>query len=235
MSQLSQNNKSIEQEEWYQILVDECKAIVTESVFTSRWALVEGYWSLGKRIRDDKLAQEYEKGNKTFVQDLGRNIGVSTSTIYYALQAYDKYPDQQFPEGKNISWNKLITKYLPDSPQEPEVLEKETEFCQCPQCGFVFKPVRMVKEKVLKITGKKYSSIKDITEEDMLEIASSYKVGLGFVKLQYEKMRNYCESKGKVYKNYKSALRNFVLGDMQRVVERRAATNDKRGVDARNV
>lgn len=78
-------------------------------------ALVEGYWNLGKRIREDNLAQEYAKGNKTFVQDLGRNLNISDSTIYYSLQAYDRYPNlDQIPEGKNITWNKLITKYLPN-------------------------------------------------------------------------------------------------------------------------
>jgi len=38
-------------QEWYDLLVEDCKAIVTEAVFTSRWALVQGYWELGQRIR----------------------------------------------------------------------------------------------------------------------------------------------------------------------------------------
>jgi len=89
------------------------------------------------------------------------------------------------------------------------------------------------KEDII-INPKKYSSLKDITELDLQEISEKYKVSLGFVKLQLEKLTNYCEAKGRVYKNYKSALRNFVLGDMQKQVERSA--NDKyRPVDARNV
>jgi len=82
-------------------------------------------------------------------------------------------------------------------------------------------------------TRKKYSSIKDIQKADLIEIAEKYKVNLGFVELQLEKLRNYCESYNKRYKNYKSALRNFVLGDMQRQVERRQ-DDSKRGIDARN-
>jgi len=89
-------------------------------------------------------------------------------------------------------------------------------------------------ELIKKSKHKKYSSLKDITELDLQEISEKYKVSLGFVKLQFEKLTNYCEAKGRVYKNYKSALRNFVLGDMQKQVERSA--NDKyRGVDATNV
>lgn len=29
-------------QDWYSELVNDCKAIITEAVFTSRWALVEG-------------------------------------------------------------------------------------------------------------------------------------------------------------------------------------------------
>ena len=92
-----------------------------------------------------------------------------------------------------------------------------------------------IKEELIKKeTHKPYSNLKDILEEDLVEISNKYKVSLGFVKLQLEKLTNYCESKGKTYKNYKSALRNFVLGDMQKQIERSA--NDKyRPVDARNV
>ncbi len=106
---------SIQTQEWYKELVDECKAIITEAVFTSRYALVEGNWQLGQRIRNDSKFQEYAKGNKSSVQDLARNIGTSERTVYYALQLFDKYPDiNKLPEGKNVSMNKLITKYLPE-------------------------------------------------------------------------------------------------------------------------
>ena len=40
----------LQNQEWYENLVEECKAIITEAVFTSRWALVEGYWKLGERV-----------------------------------------------------------------------------------------------------------------------------------------------------------------------------------------
>lgn len=84
------------------------------------------------------------------------------------------------------------------------------------------------------VKHKKYSSLKDISETDFIEISEKYKVSVGFVKLQFEKLVNYCEAKGRRYKNYKSALRNFVLGDMQRNIERR---NDGkyRPVDARGL
>ena len=84
------------------------------------------------------------------------------------------------------------------------------------------------------IKRKKYSSLKDISEEDLVEISIKYQVSLGFVKLKLETLANYCEAKGRKYKNYKSALRNFVLGDMQKQIERKQ--NDKYApIDARNI
>ena len=65
--------KELINKEWYEQLVEECKSIITEAIFTSRWALVEGYWSLGKRLREDEQVKEFSKGSKTFVQDLARN------------------------------------------------------------------------------------------------------------------------------------------------------------------
>ena len=90
------------------------------------------------------------------------------------------------------------------------------------------------RSNIKKIHKKKYNSVKNITEQDIIEIANKYNTSVGFVKLQLEKLKNYCEAKGRIYKNYKSALRNFVLGDMQRQIERKQ--NDKyRPVDARNI
>ena len=106
-------------ETWYKRLVDDCKAIITEAVFTSRWALVEGYWQLGERVRKDENWTKYSKGTYTSLQGLAKNLGISERILYYALQFYDKYPElNNVPEGKNITWNKIITKYLPEKPKE---------------------------------------------------------------------------------------------------------------------
>ena len=81
---------------------------------------------------------------------------------------------------------------------------------------------------------KKYSSLDDLTEKDFVEIAERYKVPPAFVKIQFEKMVNWIEAKGKRYKNYKRALMNWVLKEAESKVER--SQNGKyRAVDARNV
>jgi len=96
---------------------------------------------------------------------------------------------------------------------------------------------KQYKEETIKniIPHKKFSSIKDIQEFDIIEISEKYHVSLGFVRMQLETLKNYCESKGRIYKNYKAALRNFVLGDMKRMAERSSKDGNKRAVDARNI
>lgn len=112
-------NKELQTNEWYEALVEECKAIITEAVFTSRWALVEGYWTLGKTLREEENIKWHAKGSESFLQDLADNLNISIRTLHYALQAYDKFPElSKIPEGKAISWNKLITQYLPEPKKE---------------------------------------------------------------------------------------------------------------------
>jgi len=117
-------NELVKQSEWYQALVDECKSIITEAVFTSKWALVEGYHELGKRIREDNNNFERAKiYGKKIVQQVAESLKISERTLWYALQFYDKYPDlSKVPEGKNITWKKIITKYLPAHEEERNVI-----------------------------------------------------------------------------------------------------------------
>ena len=123
-------------EKWYSVLVDDCEAIMTEAVYISRWALVEGYHNLGKRILEEHDNFERAKiyGEK-IVQDLAESLNMSSRIIWYAMQFVQKYPDlNNVPEGKNITWNKIITKYLTTT-KEPTIKEN---WIQCPNCGHKF-------------------------------------------------------------------------------------------------
>jgi hypothetical protein len=101
-------------QDWYKEIITEAKSIITEGVFNSRWFLIEAYWELGKLLRENKNVKEHSKGNQKFLQDLAKDINISERTLYYTLQVFDKYPEiDRLPEGKNLTWSKLITKYLP--------------------------------------------------------------------------------------------------------------------------
>lgn len=58
--------------QWYNQLIEDCRDIITEAVFTSRWALIDGYHQLGERIVTDSDYQKAAKGNLTSFKGLQR-------------------------------------------------------------------------------------------------------------------------------------------------------------------
>ena len=123
--------------EWYQLLVDDCAAIITEASFTARWALVEGYHELGLRILEDidKFKNMGVYG-KQVVKMVAGSMNKSERTVYYAIQFVERYPDMNsLPEGKAITWSKICKKYLPQNKGEcPHDFEEVViKVCKC--CG----------------------------------------------------------------------------------------------------
>lgn len=111
--------------DWYQGLIEDCKAIITETIFTSRWALVEGYHNLGERILEDepKMKQGGSNLSET-LQQVAKFLQCSERTLYYSVQFVKKYPIlDKVPEGKNITWKKIITKYLPAPKEDRQLIE----------------------------------------------------------------------------------------------------------------
>lgn len=90
------------------------------------------------------------------------------------------------------------------------------------------------KELILK-KEKKYSSIKDLGEEEFEKVANLYQVPLPFVRSCYDSLVNYCEAHGKRYKNYLAALRNFVKNDALKIKREVSERVSKKGIDARGV
>jgi len=133
MTQSLQKNNYWSSEK-FQLLVDDCKSTLVEAFFTSNWVLVEAYHSVGRRLR-----QETEVPVTELLQKLAVKANLSERKLWYALQLYDKYPKtESLPEGKAISMNKLITKYLPQHPKDEEK-KKEDGVVTCPRCGFSWK------------------------------------------------------------------------------------------------
>lgn len=119
----------------YNLLVEEIKATITEAVYNSRWALIEGYWNIGKLIR-----KEFGSGELTkLLTGLSVDVGLSERTLWRALACYDKYPQlNDIPEGKNISWNKLIIKYLSSGKEKERQTQNFQQEIKCPYCKKMF-------------------------------------------------------------------------------------------------
>ena len=109
-------------------IVDEIKSILTETSFTSRWILIEGYHKVGKLL----LSLE---GNRTeLVQQIAVKVERSERTLWYALAFAEKFPVlDKLPEGKLISWRGVIVKYLTSGSDEPH--EHDWIPYLCCSCG----------------------------------------------------------------------------------------------------
>lgn len=115
---------------------DEIKGILTEGEFNARWTLLEAYYQVGKII--ETLIGIHDMGVSELTASLAVKTGKSERNLYYALKMVRKYPTiNKLPEGKAISWNKMVHKYLPESPKE-EKEEDEKVLATCPICGFKF-------------------------------------------------------------------------------------------------
>ena len=170
-------------EQWYESLIEDLRDIIVETEFASRWALVEGYHSLGSRI-----LQEYENFQRLRMPDQELIATVATSlnkrprTIYYAVQFARLYPDLNLlPEGKDASWHRIVNKYLTDGKDQPTITKSdlirmiaeikkllETEYLKAHQIEITLTPasfhydsnkaiikfIRYLQDQVNKITGE---------------------------------------------------------------------------------
>jgi len=108
-------------ESWFTNLIEDCKDIVVEHEFASRWALVEGYHTLGSRIISETANFERSQiYGQNIVQCVAQSLGKKKRTIYYAVKFASLYPDLNLlPEGKNISFHHVINKYLTAGEEKP--------------------------------------------------------------------------------------------------------------------
>lgn len=121
--------------DWYKLLLEDCKAIVTEYGFTSRWSLVQGYHELGKRVleENDNFKRSDIYGEK-IVKRISESLNMSERTLQYAVQFAQKFPDLDLlPAGKDVSWSKVVKELLPENPKP---VEKRKHVC--PNCGTEF-------------------------------------------------------------------------------------------------
>jgi len=90
-------------------------------------------------------------------------------------------------------------------------------------------------ERELTAFKEKYSTLESVGESEFEEIAKIYGVSTPFVRSKFDDLVNYCESKGKHYRNYFAALRNFVKNGALQIRKEASEHVSKRGIDARNI
>lgn len=82
--------------------IRDLKEIITELGFTQRWAEIEMWHTIGKRINDEPDFKPSQ------MRELAQNLGLPEDDLWDAVIFYKQYPSlDSFPSGKNISWTKI--------------------------------------------------------------------------------------------------------------------------------
>ena len=115
-------------------IVEEVQQAFVEGEFSSRWALIEAYHHAGKAILS------INRDRTQVLQELAQKVGRSVRTLWYAAKFAEVYPDiEKLPEGKDVSMNKIITKYLTTTKEEecahPDDQIEIISFKKCKSCG----------------------------------------------------------------------------------------------------
>lgn len=126
----------------FQVNIDdtarELKELLVEAEFGSRWMLIEAYHTAGKMVIDLYETPDNPMSKEELVQTIAGKISKGERMLWYAAKFYELYPDLNgLPEGKNIGWNKVVTKYL-SSPKEEGCGHEDREqitFEVCKGCG----------------------------------------------------------------------------------------------------
>lgn len=102
--------------DWYEELVEDVNAVITEGLFHHHWILIETYHMIGERItNEEKRFKEMGFSKGKVVKRVAEDVGRSERMIRYGIKLYETFPDlNMLPEGKNITMRKVIDKYLTD-------------------------------------------------------------------------------------------------------------------------
>ena len=103
-------------------ILEEIKDLITEGEFNSRWVLIETYHKVGQIILENNL-------NTATVADY---IGKSERTVEYMIKFASRYKSvDSLPEGKNVSWHKVIKDHLTTPQEKAEHIHDFKMRCWC--------------------------------------------------------------------------------------------------------
>lgn len=134
MTKLIKQETSLLNEEWYQQMLEDCKAILVERTFNACEEIIRRNWELGKRILEENEKMEREKiYGKKIIENIATDLGKSNSYVWQCVQFCKQYPQEdldnvlnEFPEGKSLTWGKIVNKYLGGAKEEKTPKQKQS-------------------------------------------------------------------------------------------------------------
>lgn len=143
-------------------------------------------------------------------QETARRIGKELGIMEEKLIGYP--PKMHFKVNEERA-AELVEKYLAKNP-------RETKKFGVKMVSNLFGGEEVAegvgKEVMRKKPSHSISYLKQIPKEDILELVQKYGVDEKYVLARAEDVVDYCESKGKQYKDYKATLRNFIKTHMSK-------------------
>ncbi len=108
--------------EWYIRLVEDCRATITERTFNATSEIIELKWELGNRILADLLHYERAPYGEKLIGNLAVDLGISAADLYRCVDFRKQFESvrvvwEKLPEGKAITWRKIVHHYLPKNKQ----------------------------------------------------------------------------------------------------------------------
>mgnify|MGYP001567784964 CR=1 FL=1 len=105
---------------------EEIRGLLTEEELHARWTLVSCYHQVGT------IVNSLEGEKSQIVHDLAERIDRSERSLWYACKFASLFPDiELLPEGKDISWNKVINRYLTAPSPVHEHIWRTMQVCSC--------------------------------------------------------------------------------------------------------
>lgn len=199
------------------------------------------YFHLGMRADDDGFVGSPKKilkivgGNdddlkillaKRFVLGFESGVVVIKHWLIHNLIRSDLYKETQYKKEKStlgLNENGAYTELRSgvseikaiEAPEWLKRRRKEQRTANVPLTALRIGKDRIGKDRE---EQEKYppSYLKGIPKEDVSELVSIYDISESQIKLLADKILVYCESKGRTYKNYKAALRSWVMKDFKK-------------------
>ena len=91
---------TLQTQDWYTALVNECQAILVERFYNSNLEAITAYGEVGERIVEDDNYKKNGKGNKQFNIKLFQDIKIGERTGYYCLQFYERKLQEPIKQNK---------------------------------------------------------------------------------------------------------------------------------------
>lgn len=126
-------------EEWYEHLIDDCKAIITEKFYAYNMELIELKHLIGERICTDSNFKKLAGSRNATLKKIFADLGIGKTEGYACVALYEKYPKlstlvDSSKEQKKLSWKLVKNNYLPTKIEEKEECTHEHIIKICQDC-----------------------------------------------------------------------------------------------------